>query len=167
MKKTSMIALSIVAILALGVVVGYSFFYKIPVTVAPSQAQTASMGDDTKESKVIDLPLNRDNKYDDITTENSDIVRLTRSDGSGWNLKKGETISISYSLDLKKVEGANVENGEWMGVGYIKDNELCLGYTEQQKLFEYEITADSDGEYYPYFQNLCAGYIVPTNIVVQ
>lgn len=54
-----------------------------------------------------------------------------------------------------------------MEVGYFKDDVRYMGFQGKQKAFEYQITAESDGEYYPCFQNLCAGYIVATKISVS
>lgn len=136
----------------------------IPMAVAASQptTDTSNLGDDYK--KAVNLPLNEKGNFDEITVASTDITQLTKADGSGWHLAKNETLTLKYKLNLKKVEGSDKENGEWMEIGYFKDGISTKGMHEKQKEFEYTIVAESDGEYFPYFTNQCAGYIVVTNI---
>lgn len=78
---------------------------------------------------------------------NSDMVIFTKKDGSGWKLKKGETLQFKAEEYASKI---NDGEGQTIDYGYVWNN--CLrgkAFTMcgeiQQK---YEITAEEEGEYY-------------------
>lgn len=98
MQKTLIASVSIVAMVAVAAVVYYNFFYILPVPAVASQVMTEGTGTDEVQIAIIDLPMSEKGKFDEVVTENSDVVKLTHSDGSGWSLKKGETLSFSYKL---------------------------------------------------------------------
>lgn len=96
--------------------------------------------------------IQSDNTNNFITPEficyNGNVVCFTRQDGSGWELKSGETLTISlpkYDSDAKKIcQITYIKNNV-----YYSNNDVYTDATVAENI----ITADEDGIYYPCIMN--------------
>ena len=100
-----------------------------------------------------------------LLTGNGDLVIFTKEEGDGWDLKKGDKLSIEYSLDL--TNPYSDPKGENMELGFIKNGELIKGSLSKEKSFAYTVTADEDGVYYFYTENYSAGKIIIESGIVE
>ncbi|WP_336785873.1 hypothetical protein [Paenibacillus sp. MMO-177] len=94
-----------------------------------------------------------------LLTNNADLVIFTKQNESGWNLKKGEKLTLRFTLDLKTSKYSDQE-GEWIQSGYIKNGELIAINEKKDKEFSSTITADEAGEFYFYIENFSAGKVI-------
>jgi hypothetical protein len=118
---------------------------------------------------ITNIAVNKSNgKYaiPELLTDNGDLVIFTKANKSGWHLKAGEQLTISYTLDLKTREQSD-KVGEIMEIGYIKNGELITGVAKKQKDFSFSITAEETGEYYFYAENYSASYIIISSGIIK
>ncbi len=95
----------------------------------------------------------------EILTNNGDLVIFTRSDETGWQLNKGQKLTVRFNLDLTTSKFSDPK-GEIMEIGFIKNGELISAFSGKQKEFSYTIEADEAGEYYFYTENYSAGSVI-------
>lgn len=113
-------------------------------------------------SSVTNFALEKNNgkfTIPEILTGNGDFVIFTKTGETGWRLKRGEKLSIQFNLDLTTNKYSD-PIGEFMEVGYIKNGIPIKGLFNKAEEFSYTLTADADGEYYFYTENLSAGKII-------
>ncbi|WP_391575070.1 hypothetical protein [Cohnella sp.] len=101
-----------------------------------------------------------------LLTGNGDLVIFTKEKGAGWELKKGDKLSIEFNLDLT-TNSYSDPNGEYMELGLIHNGELIKGFHSKEKSFAYTVTADEDGVYYFYAENYSAGKIIVESGIVE
>lgn len=82
---------------------------------------------------------------------NGDMVIWTKEDGSGWRLKKGQTLSFDVELYPNETPW---RNGQCVGFYEIRNGVFHGDVTaEESNVHHYEITAKRRGEYYIAFVN--------------
>lgn len=102
----------------------------------------------------------------EVLTANGNIVIFTKGEEVGWQLNKGEQLTLHYGLDLKTNADSD-ETGERMEVGYVHDGRLVQGYSAKAKQFDYTLTADEAGAYYFYIRNASAGKIIVSSGTIR
>lgn len=74
------------------------------------------------------------------------MVILKKEDGSGWNLKKGETLQVQLDLYPSEI---NYGSGQGIIYQYIYNGKLMKEvYSETDLSQNYELKAAKSGEYY-------------------
>ena len=80
-----------------------------------------------------------------IFTNNSMVI-LKKEDGSGWNLKEGESLQIQLELYPSEI---NNGKGQFIMYQHIFDGQLMKELDSEYGLFQnYELKASKSGEYY-------------------
>lgn len=80
-----------------------------------------------------------------IFTNNSMVI-LKKEDGSGWNLRKGESLQIQLELYPSEI---NNGNGQFIMYQYIYNGKLMNKLDSEHGLSQnYELKASKSGEYY-------------------
>lgn len=98
--------------------------------------------------------------------DNGEVAIFTRADGSGWQLKEADSLTLSLRQNRKENPHASPD-GDKLALGVIVDGipcELLCGYDPEP---EYTYTAQSAGEVYFYVQNFSAGPIVVEDTVIR
>lgn len=85
----------------------------------------------------------------EILTINGSVNILTKTNGEGWDLKKGDKIEY----DFAKYQSEVVENQNLL-IGYIKEGVLNKGEEFRQLKGEYRLAISDPGKYYVYL--ICA-----------
>lgn len=89
-----------------------------------------------------------------------------KREGRRVGFEKGDKLSIEFKLDLT-TNSYSDPNGEYMELGFIKNEELIKGFHSKEKSFAYTVTADEDGVYYFYAENDSAGKIIIESGIVE
>ncbi|MNW47275.1 hypothetical protein D3C74_246010 [compost metagenome] len=100
----------------------------------------------------------------EIITINNSVSTLTKSDGKGWELEKGNKIRF----DLTKYPSEVIENQKLM-IGYVKDGVLNEGQVFEQLDGEYAVEVADPGVYYLYLINVSSDPISLKNgtLIIQ
>jgi len=93
----------------------------------------------------------------ELLTLNGFTTVFTKENGSGWYLKKGETLQMQYQIGTAAKEDSQSPKG--MEIGYICDHIFYSGNFMKEQNFSYTLTAPEDGTYYLYNINCCSGKI--------
>ncbi len=85
-----------------------------------------------------------------IIFDNDVMVIFTKEDGSGWHLKKGETLVFESTEYPSEINAVTPDKGQCVGFYYVFNNTLMRkSDTSLRELdLKYELTAERDGEYY-------------------
>lgn len=96
----------------------------------------------------------------------TDIAVFTRQNKEGWNLKKGDQISISIAIDTSFADCEPA--GEQISIAYIKDGKYNDIKTEvlSDTPYCYSFTAPEDGCYYFALYNVSLSYIKVTTLEI-
>lgn len=86
----------------------------------------------------------------EIIFDNGVMVIFTKEDGSGWHLKKGETLVFESTEYPSEINAVTPDKGQCVGFYYVFNNTLMRkSDTSLRELdLKYELTAEQDGEYY-------------------
>ena len=86
----------------------------------------------------------------EIIFDNGVMVIFTKEDGSGWHLKKGETLVFESTEYPSEINAVTPDKGQCVGFYYVFNNTLMRkSETSLRELdLKYELTAEQDGEYY-------------------
>ena len=86
----------------------------------------------------------------EIIFDNGVMVIFTKEDGSGWHLKKGETLVFESTEYPSEINAVTPDKGQCVGFYYVFNNTLMRkSETSLRELdLKYELTAEHDGEYY-------------------
>lgn len=90
----------------------------------------------------------------EIMLVNSSVCVLTKEDGTGWNLKKGDT--LEYNFEKYK---SNISAKQTLIVGYVKDGVMYSGQSFIDLKDSYVLKAEDDGEYYVYLLSASSDYL--------
>jgi len=100
----------------------------------------------------------------DIAFYNGEMVMIKPLDASGFNLTKGESITVYAELNTSPKYAD--DNGELTEIGCYVDGELYETYIGKLTQGTFTITAPCDGEFMVYLKNYCAGVQNYTEISV-
>ena len=86
----------------------------------------------------------------EIIFDNGVMVIFTKEDGSGWHLKKGETLAFESTEYPSEINAVTPDKGQCVGFYYVFNNTLMRkSDTSLRELdLKHELTAEQDGEYY-------------------
>ena len=86
----------------------------------------------------------------EIIFDNGVMVIFTKENGSGWHLKKGETLVFESTEYPSEINAVTPDKGQCVGFYYVFNNTLMRkSDTSLRELdLKYELTAEQDGEYY-------------------
>ena len=126
-----------------------------------------------KSTVITPVPLKKSEEgerwiIESLLSNNGDITVFTKENGDGWYLEAGEVLTIHYRIDPSATASGDVNNGEQMSIGYIRDH-VFYDYQQHRKAkeFTYTLTAPAEGTYYLYNRNCCAGYIYLTEGTIE
>jgi hypothetical protein len=88
-----------------------------------------------------------------ILTNNSACI-LTKEDGSGWNLEKGDT--LEYNFEKYKSRVVPRQN---LVIGYVKDGIMYQWESYQELSDSYVLKAQEQGEYFIYLLSASSDYL--------
>lgn len=91
--------------------------------------------------------------YPELTVENNSVCILTKDDGSGWTLKKGDSLVYEF----EKEESIIVDN-QTLLVGIIQDGVMKEGVVFRENDGVLSVTAEEDGEYFVYLLSASSEY---------
>ena len=97
----------------------------------------------------------------EIIFDNGVMVIFTKEDGSGWKLKKGETLVFEGTEYPSKINTMNLDKAQNIGFHYIFNNTLMRkGSASTKELdLKYGVTAERNGEYYICLIGASAGHV--------
>lgn len=98
-----------------------------------------------------------DNTIPEAIIGQNSIAIFTQSNNKGWQLKAGETLNLSLSIDeyFASADGS----GEHLIFGYVFNNKYYEVDFSTSIDFSFQLTATEDGIYYPAIQNVSLSYI--------
>lgn len=114
-------------------------------------------------SSITRIATRADGSFPEIISENGAMVILTNENGGGLQLDKGgtATLSLALNLDISSTEyWSNNSAGERVEIGFIHGGKTVEILSDKQQSFTATFSADEDGEYYFYYINYSASYIV-------
>ncbi|MCI8505278.1 MAG: hypothetical protein HFI67_03720 [Lachnospiraceae bacterium] len=117
----------------------------------PSQSRIVKNMDDLKplSAPVTEFPVDQAEENiwysQEIMLVNASPAVFTKSDGSGWALKPGE--SLSYTFDKYPSE---TSSNQRLHIGFVKNGVMYQGETFPSAAGTYGYTAEEEGEYYLY-----------------
>lgn len=98
----------------------------------------------------------KNNEYitPEIIETNGSIGVFTKDDGSGWKLKKGDSLVFNFDKYQSKVI-----KEQTAVIGYVVNGKMVEGESFEDLSGSYEITADEPGEYYIYTIDASSEYL--------
>lgn len=90
----------------------------------------------------------------EILLVNNSACILTKEDGSGFNLKKGDT--LEYNFEKYK---SNVVEEQTLIIGYVKDGVMYQGKNYNDLKDSYILEAQEEGEYFIYLLSASSDYL--------
>ncbi len=96
-------------------------------------------------------------KIPELTFGSMDMIVIAQDNYVGWELAEGEQLQIKISIDPYYAHADGT--GENMGFGYVYDNKYHELEFQNATEFNFTITADKSGHYYPVLQNIGVSYI--------
>ena len=85
---------------------------------------------------------------------NNSACILTKEDGTGFHLKKGDKIEYNFEKYKSKV----VEQ-QTLIIGYVKDGVMYQGETYNDLKDSYTLVAQDDGDYFIYLLSASSDYL--------
>ncbi len=92
-------------------------------------------------------------KYSEVMMENNSVCILTKEDGSGWELKSGD----SMTYEFEKKESIIVDN-QTLLIGVIQNGVMKQGIVFREKDGMLTFTAEEDSEYFVYLLSASTEY---------
>lgn len=109
-------------------------------------------------SSIIEVIVDRAGTDSYATPEiiliNNSACILTKEDGSGWDMEKGDTLAFNF----EKYKSRIVAHQNLI-VGYVKDGVMYEGETYQQLSGSYELNVQDKGEYFIYLLSASSDYL--------
>lgn len=114
--------------------------------------------DNYTPSSIVEVIVDKtgENAYSspEIILVNNSVSVLSKEDGSGWILDKGDT--LEYKFEKYKSSVVDKQN---LIVGYVKDGVMYQGETYQQLSDSYVLKAQDKGEYFIYLLSASSDYL--------
>jgi hypothetical protein len=115
--------------------------------------------DNYSPSSIIEVIIDKAGKNSYSTPEiiltNNSVCTLTKEDGSGWNLEKGDT--LEFRFEKYKSSVVNQQN---LIIGYVKDGVMYQGESYyQQFTASYFLKAQEKGDYFIYLLSASSDYL--------
>jgi hypothetical protein len=114
--------------------------------------------DNYSPSSIVEVIVDKvgDHSYSspEIILFNNSACVLTKEDGSGWNLDKGDTLEF----DFEKYK-SSVVNQQNLIIGYVRDGVMYQGETYQQLSASYALKVQDKGEYFIYLISASSDYL--------
>jgi hypothetical protein len=114
--------------------------------------------DNYSPSSVIEVVIDKtgENSYStpEIILINNSACILTKEDGSGWSLEKGDT--LEYNFEKYKSSVVARQN---LIIGYVKDGVMYQGESYQELLDSYVLEVQDKGEYFIYLLSASSDYL--------
>lgn len=138
--------------------------------------QTSDINDNRNNSESINSSIVNENSFDSTITYTSvddvevtnnripetiigqnSIAIFTQTNKTGWYLKKGDTLNLSFNIDehFASADGT----GEHLIFGYVFNNKYHELDFSTSVDFSFQLTAKEDGIYYPAIQNVSLSYV--------
>ncbi|MDF2905024.1 MAG: hypothetical protein K0R34_345 [Herbinix sp.] len=109
-------------------------------------------------SSIIEVIVDKAGKNTFSTPEiilvNNSVCILTKEDGSGWSLEKGDT--LDYNFEKYKSRVVARQN---LIIGYVKDGVMYQGESYQGLLDSHVMKAQEQGEYFIYLLSASSDYL--------
>lgn len=109
-------------------------------------------------SSIVEVIVNKagNNSYStpEIILINNSACILTKEDGSGWKLGKGDT--LEYDFEKYK---SNIVAQQNLIIGYIKDGVMYQGENFKELSDNYVLKVQDKGEYYIYLLSASSDYL--------
>jgi len=104
---------------------------------------------------IIDIAGKNSYSTPEIILVNNSACVLTKEDGTGWNLDKGDT--LKYNFEKYKSSVVDQQN---LIIGYVKDGVMYQGESYNQQLENtYVLEAQDKGEYFIYLLSASSDYL--------
>lgn len=86
----------------------------------------------------------------EVIFDNGAMIVFTKEDGSGWHLRKGDTLIFETREYHSEINLAQPDKGQSVQFRYVLDHTLMTESTTSagNLKLRYELRADQDGEYY-------------------
>ena len=114
--------------------------------------------DNYTPSSIIEVIMDKavDHSYSspEIILVNNSLCVLTKGDGSGWNLDKGDTLEYNFKKYKSSIVGQ-----QNLIIGYVKNDVMYQGEAYQQLSDSYLIKAQDKGEYFIYLLSASSDYL--------
>ena len=109
-------------------------------------------------SSIIEVIIDKAGKNSYATPEiiltNNSACILTKENGSGWNLEKGDTLEFNFEKYKSRVVPR-----QNLGIGYVKDGIMYPWESYQELSDSYVLKAQEQSEYYIYLLSLSSDYL--------
>ncbi|MHB8128908.1 MAG: hypothetical protein ACYDEX_07915 [Mobilitalea sp.] len=104
---------------------------------------------------IVDKAGNHSYSSPEIILINNSACVLTKEDGSGWNLDKGDTLEFNF----EKYKSSVVSQQNLI-IGYVRDSVMYQGEAYYQQLSaSYALKAQDKGEYFIYLLSASSDYL--------
>jgi hypothetical protein len=114
--------------------------------------------DNYSPSSIIEVIVDKAGKKSYSTPEiilvNNSVCILTKEDGSGWSLEKGDT--LEYNFEKYKSSVVARQN---LIIGYVKDGVMYQGESYQELIDSHVMKAQEKGEYFLYILSASSDYL--------
>lgn len=139
-----------------------------PIVYPTDELIADEYSDEVITNGYVHIATDAEGHFPEVISNNGVMVILTDESGGGLQLKKGDTaqLSLSLNLDIAPTQYWSSDDiGERIYVGYICNGKPVRLAGEKVKDYTTELTADEDGEYYFYYINCSASYIIAEGAV--
>lgn len=113
---------------------------------------------DFSPSSIIEIITDKDDTSSYSTPEiilvNNSVCVLTKEDGSGWDLEKGDI--LEYHFDKYP---SSVVDRQTLLIGYVKNNVMYEGEIYRQLSGSYTLDVQEKGEYFLYLLSASSDYL--------
>lgn len=131
-----------------------------PPVINSHVADAASFDKNIPYNSVSDVSLSKSDEgfnIPDFLFNSGDIAVFTQDASNGWSLKKGDVLTVT--LKTSPYFSGSDGKGEGIVFGYLLDQKFYEINSQYDTEFNFTITVNEDGIYYPCIQNLSNGYI--------
>lgn len=90
---------------------------------------------------------------------------FTKEDSQGWNLKRGESLVLTFHIDPQFATAT--DDGELIQFGYVYDGQYFDLSNDKNIKFSFTLIADNDGIYYPTIENYSLSYLKVLDIKIK